>query len=347
MNFKPLFLYLKFRYQAAFKALFKANGLDLFPIFSSQLLFHFCNSTLPHHELVYKASQRAFKNFKPRFAISFLELFPYSRAFYNGARNGSPKTLHGAVQHASYSREKTFILLEPEIEFNGKPDGCPVPKPDYIFAMGELGKEIFMESGFPDEKVLLTGSTRYEDIKSDGIIRDVKKYTKNILMVASINMDLDMEMIEAVYLATLELANINILLRSHPFAKTKKHSKINNFKNRIKLTKGSLEEDLENADLIIFSYSTVAKEALIRGIPVWQWLAVSYNGSAFRDLNVIPSFYSVSDLKESLKEFISDPASFIPSQKTRDFVLKKCFFAADGKSSERIADYLVGNILLA
>ncbi|MFH1318433.1 MAG: hypothetical protein ABIH71_05410, partial [Candidatus Omnitrophota bacterium] len=117
------------------------------------------------------------------------------------------------------------------------------------------------------------------------------------------------------------------------------------YKNKITITKGSLEEDLNNADLIVFSYSTVAEEALIRGIPVWQWLPVSYNGSVFRDLKVIPVFNSVAGLRESLKRFIEHPELFILDEATKDVVSEKCFHITNENVNKRIADYLINEII--
>ncbi len=345
LNYKPYLIFLNFSRAKEFKDAFIEDGINFYPLLQPQLSYGFLNSTIPNLELVYTASLRAFKKYQPKVSVSFLELLQYSRAFYEGGNHGCQNTVHYAMQHASYSREKTFVLLDPEIEYNGHPDNCSVPKPDYVFAMGELGKEIFIESGFPPENIFLTGSTRYEHIKNDSIIHDAKLgNVKNLLIVTSLDINLEIEMVEAVYLATMDLPQIKLLLRSHPFASMDKHPKFVNYQNRIELTSGSLDEDLEKTDLIIFSYSTVAEEALIRGIPVWQWLSASYNGSVFRDLKVIPSFYSVSDLRDSLKKFISNPTMFIPPEEVREFVLRKCFYIDNEKhTSDKIAEVIASN----
>jgi len=337
LNFKPYLRFLHFCRANEFRRAFTVDGIDFFPLLRAQLSHGFLDSTIPHLELVYVSSVRAFKKYRPKVALSFLELFLYSRAFYAGGRQGCQDTVHCAIQHASYSREKTFVLLHPEIEYTGYPDGCPVPKPDYVFAMGELGKEIFMEDGFPEERVFLTGSPRYEHIR----IQDNHKRSKvdaiNLLIVTSLGINLEIEMVEAVCTAAKGLKAIKLLLRSHPFAKIEEHPRFRFFRAQIESTNRSLEEDLEQTDLVVVTYSTVGEEALLRGIPVWQWLTGSYNGSVFRDIKVVPSFYSVSDLREALKKFVSDPASFVPKEEIKRDVLRKCFFKDDGNSTARIA----------
>lgn len=340
LNYYPVWIYLKQNGHPHFRNLFHYNQIDLYALFRQQLLYNFLNDILPHHSLVAKASERAFAHYKPKVAFTFLELFLYSRAFYNGARSGSPKTIIATMQHASYSREKTFIRIDPNLEYSGNHDNCMMPKPDYIFAMGELGKTIFEECGFPTDRILLTGSSRYEHISgmhvhnirpSEGKIR--------LLMVTAFDRDLELNMVEAVYIASKDMPEIQLYLRNHPFAKMDSHPKFNLFKDRIHVTDKSLEEDLSNADLIIFSYSTVAEEALIQGIPVWQWRGATYNGSVFRDLDgAIPVFFCVSDLREAIEAFVQNADSFSPTDEIRLHVLRNCFYLADGKASERIAE---------
>ncbi len=345
INLKGLCVFLRFLRDKNFRGAFREEGINFLPILKVPLVHGFLNSSIPHQELVYRASKRAFMAYRPEVSISFLELFLHSRAFYCGGRKGSAGTVHCAVQHASYSREKTFAVLHPDSEYRGEPDSCPVPAPDYVFAMGDLGREIFIESGFPKEKVFLTGSPRYEHITQAGRYhRDKWGDVKNILMVTTLNVDLEMEMVDAVYAATEGLSGVKLFLRSHPFARMDEHPGFRIYKDRVRHTQGTLDENLKDADLIIFSYSTVAEEAIIAGLPAWQWCSTSYNGSVFRDIKVVPSFCSVRDLRESLKKFIEEPRSFMPDMETGQGVARKCFYAADGKASDRIADIVHGSM---
>lgn len=342
-NFSPAMKYYIIARCAGFKNIFKDNGLNFFPIFREQLSYHFMSSSLPHYDLVEKACIAAFAKFRPKIALTFLEMFTYSRALYAGARQGSPETKLAAMQHASYSREKTFIRFDPEIEFYGKPDSCPVPRPDFVFTMCELGKEIFQECGFVPHDVFLTGSARYDHIRTDLIVKDqiTSPRTINLLIVTSLDHNGEMDMIDAVYFASKGLHCIKLFLRNHPFNRMEEHSLFQPMKEHVTITNGLLEDDLQNADLIIFSYSTVAEEALIRGIPIWQWCSAGYNASAFREIGVIPTFCSVSKLRDSLKEFIDNPVPFIIEEKTRKNILNKCFYKADGKASERITNKII------
>ena len=301
------------------------------------------SSPIPQHVLIEKAWSNALELHKPEFVLTFLEMFPYSRALYAGAKKGNAKPILAAMQHASYSREKTFARYDPEIEFCGKPDGCAIPAPDYLFAMGHLGKEIFQECGFKPEKVYLTGSARYDYIgkETNRMMMGEKKTSYNVLMVASLDRDIEIDMIEAACCAAEGLPDIQLLLRNHPFLRTDNHPFYKPLKERIRITTGTLDEDLDNADLVLFSYSTVAEEAFIKGIPVWQWCSATFNGSVFRDIEVVPRFSTVENLREGFMKFRNEPGLFAPDHDTCNDVLKRCFYKGDGKASERIADTMI------
>lgn len=339
-NVKPLAVLLRFLRDGRFRGAFKEKGVDMLPLLKGPLLYGFMNLIVPYKELVYEASRRAFGDYRPKAAFSFLEFFVHSRAFYAGGKRGSPATVQCAMQHAGYCREKTFMVFDPSTEYGGDPDGCAMPKPEYLFAMGSLGKEIFMENGFSDSRVFLTGSARYDHIRQGRMARPARPDgQKSVLIVTAMEANLDMEMVAAVHAASEGLPGVRLRLRNHPFEKIDTRPDFIPYKERIDVSAASLEEDLRGADLVIFSYSTVAAEAFIRGIPVWQWLPVDFNGSVFRDLKgLIRTFCSVGGLRGELERFLADPAPFVPGDAAITHVMEKCFYKGDGKACERIAD---------
>ena len=62
------------------------------------------------------------------------------------------------MQHCSYNRDKTFNILDPKREFQGDPDGLPMPTPDYIFCSWRIRGKDFIENGFSPNQVFLTGT---------------------------------------------------------------------------------------------------------------------------------------------------------------------------------------------
>jgi surface carbohydrate biosynthesis protein (TIGR04326 family) len=340
---KPLITFLKLRHCPRFKEIFQENGLDYSPLFFGKLLYGFLNASLPHFDLVALATQRAVQRCRPRVILSFLEHFPHSRSQYEGVRRAGGGTSCWAMQHASYSHEKTFLFLHPALEFRGEPDGCAVPHPDFVCAMGTLGQELFLECGYPPERVLLTGSTRYDHVRAQnswtkeptgrgdaaGVIR--------LLLVPSLDVDLELAMVEAVWTAVQEMTGIKLYLRNHPFARMDRHPGFAPYKEHIEVSQGSLEADLDRADLVIFTYSTVAEEAFLRSKPVWQWLPDGFNGSALAEVAAIPQFGTVDHLREALRQYQANPRAFLPDSESRQRVFERLFSPGDGQAASRMA----------
>ena len=338
-DMRALYRYIRYSRSNKFRGLFKEEGCDLWPLFSRKLVYGFCDSALPHYYMLETAYKRAFGFYKPKLSFAFLELCLISRAFNQGAVFGSPVTVRCDMQHASYAREKTFILADSDRELLGKPDKKAMPFPDNFFVMGELCRDILVENGFPSEKIFITGSARYDYFIQKGIASQrVRAHGPvKVLIVSTINVHLDFEMVRAAFLASDGL-NIKMFLRSHPFVKIEDVPDYRQYSKAIISSRASLEDDLNLADIVLFTYSTVAEEAFLRGIPVLRWQASGFNGSVFRDINVVPSAYSVESLKEQFRKFLNDPASFGPEEKIREMILHKCFYRVDGMASCRIAE---------
>jgi hypothetical protein len=279
--------------------------------------------------------------------LGFLEHHPYARAHYEGVRRANLGTINLAMQHASYNSEKTFLFLHPEIEFRGQPDGCSVPHPDYVFAMGGLGRKLFLECGYPEHRVWLTGSARYDQIKR---VREMEapprpsSRTKapgsaRLLLISSLDIDTEMDMVDAACKAVKDLNGIKLLLRNHPFSKIETHPMFRAYKNQIEITRGTLEEDLESADVLLYTYSTVGEEAFIRRKPVWQWVPMGFNGSALSEEINIPRFTMVSALRQQLIDLPYNQ-QLIPSDSLIDQAIRSIFYSDDNLGTQRIAEFI-------
>lgn len=342
-DFSALRTFLGIRKARWFRNAFRACGIDFYPLFSAQLLQGFVNASLPHCELVALATSRACQQYRPRLTFSFLEHFPYSRAHYEGVRRASLDTVCFAVQHASYSREKTFLFFHPTIEFLGKPDGHAPPQPHYACAMGKLGYELFLDCGYPSERVLLTGSSRYDYVrpmacaleKTDDNRR--KRRGISLLIVPSLDLDAELDMVDAVCAAAAGLPGVQLYLRNHPFSPMDQHPGFRPYRKFMQVTQAPLYEDLARADLILYTYSTVAEEAVLIGKAVWQWLPLGSNASALAEVGAVLAFSSVDRLREAIQDFVCQPKQFLPGVQTRQLVLDRLFYPGDGRAAQRIA----------
>jgi len=333
-DFGPLMAYRRARVTKPFRAAFVRHGLDYLPLFASQLERGFAGAAIANCELVVKATQRALARHKSTSLISFLEHFPHARAQYAAARAG--QVTSWVTQHASYCHEKTFLVLDPKRESDGAPDGLSCPRPDFVCAAGELGRSLFIESGYRSEQVAVTGSPRYDHIIVSESRVPAVQTQRTILVAASIAVDVELDMLEAIGAATMSHEDVSVVLRNHPFRRLDREPRFAPYRHRIRVSNGSLKDDLKAADVVLFSYSTVAEEAFLQGIPVWQWLPPGFNGSALAEVWSIPRFSTIAELRNAVAGEI-----IAPSNEAQAAVARALFGPCDGRAAERVAHSIV------
>ncbi|MBX7136616.1 MAG: hypothetical protein K1X83_01440 [Oligoflexia bacterium] len=331
------------RREHAFRSKFQFRGLDFFPIFSETIFGGALGSNMPVLSLYQLALVRALKELQPGAAFSFLEHFPHGRAFNAALKSACPETMRVAVQHGAYNSEKTYFFFDPVIEFSGQPDGCQAPHPDLFFAMGELAGRLALRSGYDSRQILVTGSPRFSEV------RTLSKYGNRrcpapperlkILIIASLADSSEIDLIAAVSEAARDLVKYEVRLRKHPFSRIDRHPQFSAYASRLHISNGSLNADLEWADLCVFTSSTAAEEAFAAGATVWHWLPLGFNASAIAELGAVPRFSSVMELRAALEQYSAGawPRSDIKSSQE---VVAQLFGPADGLEAERIADIM-------
>lgn len=339
-DIKPLSAYLRRRDDPGFRAAFSVDGLDLFPLFEERLLRGFLDGGLPRCELIRRAAQRACAALKPAVCVHFLEHFLPARAAFAGARAAGAGT--AAVQHASFCREKTFYFLDPALEFRGEPDGRPVPVPDRVFAMGRLSAGYFLECGYPAERIVSSGSPRYDHVRPPAPAKKRPGPGVRVLLAPALDLGTEAALLEAAAAASAGLPGVELRLRNHPFGPLSERPEFGPLKDRVAVSAGTLDEDLAWADVTMFTYSTVAEESVLKGVPAWQWRPVSYDASALSEAADIPRFSSVADLRSALARF--QPGDGLPDDAAREKLVEDLFLKADGGAARRVANslYLTG-----
>ena len=332
-DLRPLRAYLRRRRLPGFRAAFRDRGLDLFPLFEEHLLRGFAAASIPRAALVEVAARRAAARLRPRAVAHFLEHYPQARACYAGVRAGAPKALTVAVQHATFSAEKTFYFLEAAREFRGEPDGLPVPTPNLVFAMGLKSREHFLSHGYPPERVLATGSPRFDHIRPPLPAKAWSGNGVRLLLVPAVDLGMEAQLLEAARAAAADLPGVSLRLREHPFALLKTDAAYARARAGLARSSNSLDEDFAWADAVLFTYSTVGEEAALRGIPAWQWRPLAYDASALSETADIPRFTSVGELREALAGFRAGLG--LPDEAARRGLLERIFLSGDGGGAER------------
>lgn len=341
-DFRYLARFWRFSASRAFQALCLVEGFDLYPVMRRQLFRLLAGPGIGRLELLALATKRACAQVTPRVLLTFLELFLQSRAIYAGARRAATPVKLWTAQHAAYGRDKLFGVVEPARELAGEPDRCAVPAPDGIFVMGALSEEIWKENGFPKDRVIVTGGLRYQHVRMASRAKTWQEGERvRVLVIGSLIVDADLDMCEAVSAAIEALPSIEVTFRDHPAFRLSEHPSFRRVGGAIRVSTGTLDDDLAASDLVVFNHSSVAEEALLRGIPAWQWLWAGVNESVFMDLPVVPRFTCVEALQNALATFLRDPESYCPRRDVQDLILTQCFGPDPAGASARVADHVV------
>jgi hypothetical protein len=186
-------------------------------------------------------------------------------------------------------------------------------------------------------RVSATGSPRYDHITVPEVgasppLPDAAHPARVILIAASIAADVELDMIEALGNAISGDSAVRVILRNHPFRRLEAEARFALFRERIEVSSASLDDDLRDADVVLFSYSTVAEEAFLRGVPVWQWLPPGFNGSALAEVACVPAFSTIEGLRAALRAGLT-----APTREEQVSVARALFGPCDGRAAERVA----------
>lgn len=321
-----------------FRALCRTGACDLYPLIMKQLLRAAWGGTFCRFGLVATATARACRQLRPSMVLTAWELFLRSRALYVGVRAYSPRVRVWALQHAGYSSDKTLGVFDPQIEIGGAPDGYAIPAPDGIFVLGELSRRIWEANGFAPERVVVTGGLRYQAVRTEAPAVRTGGRKISLLLAGGMCEAPHLDMCDALVTAVAGLTPVHIRWRDHPAYPLIERQAFRRFREIITVTSGTLDDDLRTADLVLFSQTGLAEEALLRGIPTWQWLWPGFNTSPFLDVPVVPAFSSVGALRRELETFLQAPVRYRPTVQAQQRVLSECFGPDPARASVRIAD---------
>lgn len=343
LDFRPLLTFLAIHRLPSFVEVFVKDGLNFYTLFISPLFRGFISNTIPRCRLVENSVVRACQESEPKLLVCFQEHFLPSRAIYAGLRGSFSKSW--AVQHASYNQGKTYGTLHQSKEFLSQPDHQSVPHPDRICVMGKNGERLFRGCGYSMNQVLLTGSTRYDDVR---ILRcntcrpsmgPNHISPKKILIATSLPASTEFHLVQVAVEACKGLdKGVVLRLRTHPFGKMDRipgYSKIN---NALEVSNVILDEDLQWADLILMSQSTVGEEAFLVGKPVWQFRFPHPDQSALAEVATIPKFYTVTELRQAFIDLASFSEISKPNQAEIEHVYRSLFQTNKEKPSVAIAE---------
>jgi hypothetical protein len=345
LSFRSCRTYLRWARRRRFRAAFNVDGFDLFPLFRMPLAMSFLNGEIPEYRLMALATSRACVALPPVATVCHFEWFPAGRAHYEGIAQSGRDVLCTTMQHAA-NVSQDFYHVDPMSEMDGQPDGCPPPRAAHVFVMADAGFDRFRACGYAPHQLSPTGVTRF-DIRTlrEAVGRRRAAMTESSrtvlrVLLAPSALIRETELIEAVCAASEGLEGVELCLRQKPGDVSWWPPRLAPWRSRLRLTIGSLVDDLASASLVMFTSSTVADQAFACGIPTWQWRSMHLQGSTLAEIVPLPGFDAVADLRAAFADFQANPDRFRPAERDIDRAVSQIFGHADGREAQRMADRL-------
>jgi surface carbohydrate biosynthesis protein (TIGR04326 family) len=145
-----------------------------------------------------------------------------------------------------------------------------MPFPDKIVANGRYTKDVFVESGYPREKVVQGGAVRYAYLLGPKMVMGRRKKGKPVILVTpSISKFDAMELIWKIFKAFEHRDEYKILIKCHPTMPFEKISGHLNIKlpKHFTVSNKPVVELLSESDVLLYTYSTTCVEAIAAGVP--------------------------------------------------------------------------------
>lgn len=347
------------RRESAFRESFQYDGIDIFELIAPEFARALLGNQLPSHLVLARLMERALRNHPVIYLVCFLELYPTARAVYYGAQKSATDVRTIAYQHASISSMKLWYTYRPgEVippSDNAKPFLSTMPIPDRYLFQGENGLRVILESGYPRERCMVTGSPRYDDLgdllsaqenTAPEASTPPKNSTKKVLVIPSLSDQDGLELVEASVKACSQLGiQTEILVKPHPSSAI--GEQVSQIRDRhgfanFSVTQKDLYQLIQEADVVVTSYSTVGDEAIALGCPVICYTGLRPSMSSFVDIAAAPLVHDAGELGATLERIFSDPDYLETYKREWPALVKGSFFRLDGRADLRMLEFLLG-----
>ncbi len=351
------------RFDQNFRRTFIYDGIDIYRLLRWELSSQLLSNEVPYHLVVARAVHRAVKAHPVQRLVSFLELYPFSRAVFYGAKKANPYILTVAYQHANITKMRLWYTYQPKEILPRTPDGLNIdvmPIPDRYLFQGAAGLDIIRSSGYPEERCLLTGSPRYDElanrvrkglangsISTEGFRTPRSNGMRRVLISPSLARSDAQELIEVMLAACKSRGDCELLVKLHPECRIEGHVELLRKKfdfRHIHVVEGDIYDLIEDSDLIVTNYSTTGDEAIALGRPVICYTGLRPCAASFLDVPAAPIVHNTDEMKEAIDGMFYDDQYRGSYWLQRDSLVQGSFYRLDGLAKERVLEALLAGI---
>jgi len=298
------------------------GGLDISRVIRAELHNERKTSIGEHAFLCYCACKRMGRELAIKNFIFTYENQACQKFFAYAIRKFSPETTSiGYVHTYAIPMYTLYSVSEKEKDL--------MPLPDKIIVNGEQSKKYLVACGYPEDRVFIGGALRYTYLASETAASPEKKDKFTVFAAASVNINEAVELIEKCLEAFSGRLEFTIIIKLHPtlpFAIISKN--FPSFPENFVVSETPVHDLLKRSDLVLYTSSTVAIEAVALGIPV-----IHVKSDHVIDMNFfdgessIPSFSDPKEITLSAEKILISRERMSRSESER--LVKKYFLPVD------------------
>jgi hypothetical protein len=236
-------------------------GIDIRPYCISAIRSPLAASAFVMNVLKYHIAYRLGQEIKAQIYLLTFENYAWEKMTILGLTRSNQEAKIYGFQHAFISRNSfKYFSTTSEIE------RMPIPKK--IICLGEVTHNILLKYGHYPPESLRVGCSLRQDYKSSHVVRSLTK--KKVLVPLTMVTSETKKILEFIQKAQLQEFSLEIIIRPHPATEINRVIEKIGFQlnGNIKISRHKdLQEDLKEVDLVFYTWSTVAIEAVNSGIP--------------------------------------------------------------------------------
>ena len=226
---------------------------------------------------------------------------------------------------------------------------------DFLAVSGEAIKEVYIQSGMPEEKIITTGNPRFDKLfqrnKQDDRNAIFKKFDldreKRLIVLTTENAPVDEteELLRAVFSAVNEIDDVQLIVKPHPAETSELHKSLlleMGINNAMIVEDIEIYELLNAADCVLTSFSATGLEAMMLDKPV---ISINLTGEPDRmpyaESGAALGVYHEDELAPAIMNALTDDAVREKLKSGRETFVERYNYRMDGRAAKRVVELIL------
>lgn len=306
------------------------QNVDVRHVFENFLLLELKNFSIPKNYFTFLAATRLKEKVKMDRFFNLFENYAWEKVTILALRQSSPETKIMSFQHAQVAPGSIKFFM-------GSQESRGSPLPDRIVTLGQVTRDFLVKEKNYPPGITVPGCALRHDYHFSR--HKVPRQHRNRILVYLWTFQRSVEMLNFLSTCRVVRERYSITVSTHPNHPLEKLKPHLNFTDTgiFKVSTDSLESNFKEADIVVYSGTTVCLDALANGLPV-----INIEFQDFISPNPLFNFtdfkWNAGNEQELLTAIetlygLSDSDYYERQKKARDFV-RKYFYPVNEKNME-------------